>query len=296
MDMRGELYILTGQKSPEVEGTENLVLQFIQARKSTLRAWTAADMELCGGLSRIIIRYLFDSFKLLHHARLTDIDSCLRHSPVKHRDKRQCQNAVERMDAKHLICPMMRRGKADEIGIFHISEGSLDMMLAAIAKYDFFVGKVLAIRKQDPLAENTLFQFVVGIIVGSKFNTKLSMFARNHSPKEISNILAGNDLVQARLKALLGIGFPLPSGFMAAGNTFLKIPQGLQLLGEMLPYAADLSPEQSTASSDYDRAFPSENFFLCSINPNTLKKRISNGTVPGVWPADPGVGREPANL
>ena len=66
------------------------------------------------------------------------------------------------MYAKHLVCPMMCRGKADEIGIFHIPEGSLHVMLAAIAKYDFFVGKILAISKQDPLAENAPLQFMIG--------------------------------------------------------------------------------------------------------------------------------------
>jgi len=47
------------------------------------------------------------------------------------------------MDAKHLVGPMVGRGKADEVGIFHVSESSLDVMLAAIAKDDFFVGQIV---------------------------------------------------------------------------------------------------------------------------------------------------------
>src|SRR6267143_1462910 len=54
----------------------------------------------------------------------------------------QRENAVKRMDAKHLVGPMVGRGKADEVGIFHVSESSLDVMLAAIAKDDFFVGQI----------------------------------------------------------------------------------------------------------------------------------------------------------
>jgi hypothetical protein len=273
MDTSGELYILTGQKPLEVEDTENLVLLAIHASKGSLRAWTATDMELFGGLSGIIIRYLLDPFELLHHARLTDIDSSLVQPPMKGRHKRQCQNAVECMYPKHLVRPMMGRGKADEIGIFHIPEGSLDVMLAAIAKYDFFVGKILAVRKQDSLAENSFLQFVVGLVVGSKCDAEPSMFTRNLSPKKISDILARNDLIQILLKAFLSVRFTSPSGFMAAGNTFLKIPQCLQLFGKMLPYAADLPLEQSATSSDYDRAFLSKNLFLRAMNANALEQR-----------------------
>ena len=273
MDTSGELYILTGQKPLEAKGTENLVLLTIHASEGSLRAWAAAHMELFGRLGRIIIRYFLDPFELLHHARLTDIDSSLVQSPMKYRYKRQCQNAVERMHPKHLIRPMMRRGKADEIGIFHIPKGSLDMMLAAVAKYDFFVGKIPAVRKQDPLAENSFLQFVVGLVVGSKCDAEPSMFMSNLPPKKIGDILARNDLIQILLKTFLSVRFTPPSGFMAAGHTFLKIPQSLELFGKMLPYAADLPLEQSSTSSDYDRAFLSKNLFLRAMNANALEQR-----------------------
>lgn len=61
---------------------------------------------------------------------------------MKQRYERQRQNAVERVYTKHLVGPMVCRGKADEIGILHIPESSLDMMLATIAEYDLLVGKV----------------------------------------------------------------------------------------------------------------------------------------------------------
>ena len=103
------------------------------------------------------------------------------------------------MYAKHLVCPVVCRRKADEIGIFHIPEGSLDVMLAAIAEYDFLIRKILAISKQDPLAENALLQFVIGLIIGSEFNAKPSVFTGDLSPKKINDILAGDDLIQILL-------------------------------------------------------------------------------------------------
>lgn len=83
MDTKGELYILTRHKPVEIEGTENLVLLAIQASKGAFGARAAANMELFGWLSRIVVRDLFNPFELLHHARLTDIDSSLMHPPVK---------------------------------------------------------------------------------------------------------------------------------------------------------------------------------------------------------------------
>ena len=94
MGARGELYILTGQKPLEFEGMEKLVLLSIQASKRSLGAWSATDMEIFGGLSGIVIRDLSYFFELLHHARLTDINSRLRHAPVKYGHKRQCQKAA----------------------------------------------------------------------------------------------------------------------------------------------------------------------------------------------------------
>ena len=280
MGMKENLYILTGQEPTKIEGAKNLVLLAIQATQSALGARAAANMLLFSNLSRIVVRDLFNFFELLHHQRLTDVDSGLVQLPVKHRYKRQCQDTVERMHAKHLVCPVMRGGKADEIGIFHIPKSSLDVMLAAIAEYDLFVGKIFAISKQDPLAENAPFQFIVSFVVSPKFDVKPPSFTSDLCPKKISDILAGDDLIQILLKALRSVGFAPPSGFMAAGDTHPEIAQGLQLFGKMLPYAANLSLEQSPASGDYDRAFLSENFFLRAMDPNPFKKRISEVTEP----------------
>ena len=81
------MYIPTGHKPIEIERAENLFLLNIQASRSAFGARAAADMEFFGGLSGIVVRDLLDPFELLHHARLTDIDSGLVHPPVKHRHK-----------------------------------------------------------------------------------------------------------------------------------------------------------------------------------------------------------------
>ena len=66
---------------------------------------------------------------------------------MKQRYKRQRENAIERMDTKHPVCPMAWRGEADEIGIFHVPEGSLNVVLPAVAEYNFLIGKILAISE-----------------------------------------------------------------------------------------------------------------------------------------------------
>jgi len=135
-------------------------------------------MEFIGRLSWIVISDLFDLLELFHQARLADIDSDLMHQTIKQRDKCQCENAVERMYTKHLVCPMAWRGEADKVGIFHVPEGSLDVVLPAVAKYNLSVGKILAVSEQNPLAKDTLLQLIVGFVVGSKFNPKPPILAR----------------------------------------------------------------------------------------------------------------------
>ena len=257
-----------------------MVLLTVPTGKCALRSGATSQVELFLGLSRIIVRDLFDFLELLHQALLANMDSRLVHPTMQQRYKCQRENAVKGMDAEHLVRPVAGRGKADEVRVLHVSEGPLDVMLAAVAQYDFFIRKILAIRKQYPLAENTLLEFMVGGIIGSKFNTKPSAFASDLSPKKIRDILAGDDLIQTLLQTLLGVGFAFPSRFMAAGNAVLKITQGLQLLGEVLPYAAHLSLEQGPASGDNDGALLSKNFFLRTMNPNAFEKRVFDVTKP----------------
>jgi len=115
---------------------------------------SASQMRLFGVVSGIVVGDLLDLFELLDEVGLRNLHSRLVHSTVKQGYQRQCENAVKRMDAKHLVGPMVGRGKADEVGIFHVSESTFDLMLAAIAKDDFFVGQIGAIGEQNPLAEN----------------------------------------------------------------------------------------------------------------------------------------------
>ena len=255
MDTSAEMYILTGHKPVQIEGVENLILLAVQTSQRTFGAWASANMEPFGRLRGIVVCNFFHPFELFHHARLTDSDARLTQTSMKNRHQCQSKNAIERVHTEHLVRPVARGGEADEIGVFHISECSLDVMLAPIAKYDFFVGKVLAIRKQNPFAENTPLQFIIGSSIRSVHDSKPPVFTSDLRPKEIRDILAGNDLIQIFLKTLLRIGFSFPAGFMTSGNTFPEIAKRLQLFSEMLPDAAHLSLQKSPTSGDYDRAF-----------------------------------------
>src|SRR5437660_11290259 len=97
------------------------------------------------------------------------------------------------MDAEHVVGPMAGRGEANAVGIFHLAEGSLDVMLAAIAKDDLLVGEIGAIGEQNPLAQNTLLKFPRGFLIRSKGNPESPTFARDLVPKKILNVLAGDN-------------------------------------------------------------------------------------------------------
>src|SRR5437667_3505170 len=128
---QGEAYILTGEKTVQLKRAENAVLLRIQMSHGALGTGSASQMRLFGVVSGIVVGDLLDLFELLDEVGLSNLHSRLVHSTVKQGYQRQCENAVKRMDAKHLVGPMVGRGKADEVRVFHVSESSLDVMLAA---------------------------------------------------------------------------------------------------------------------------------------------------------------------
>src|SRR5437763_13971228 len=115
---------------------------------------------------------------------------------------------------------MKGRGEANAVGIFHLSECSLDVMLAAIAKDDLLVGEIGAIGEQNPLAQNTLLKFTVGFIIRSKGHPESPAFARDLAPKKILDVLAGNTGVQIILNIRYRVGLDTPAGFLAVGDLF----------------------------------------------------------------------------
>jgi len=111
----------------------------VQTRQGALGAGPAAATKRFAALRGIIVDDLLDSFELLHQTGLRNLDSRLAHAAVQQGDQREGQDAGKGMDAKHLVGPMTGRGEANAVGIFHVPEGSLDVMLAAIAKDDLLV-------------------------------------------------------------------------------------------------------------------------------------------------------------
>src|SRR5436309_15133631 len=61
---------------------------------------------------------------------------------------------------------------------------------------------------------------------------------------------------------------------MAAGDSFLEIPQGAQLFAQMLPDAADLPPEQGAAAGDDDGALLPKDFLLRPIRSRPAESAI----------------------
>jgi hypothetical protein len=104
------------------------------------------------------------------------------------------------------------------------------------------------------------------------------VFASHLAPKKIRGVLAGDDGIQILLDTLGSVGLTPPSGFMATGSAFLEIPQSTKLLNEMLPDAADLSPEQCAASDDDNGALLPKDFLLGAIHPRARETGILQGT------------------
>src|SRR2546429_6326789 len=136
-EQQGEAYILTGEKTVQLERTENAVLLRIQMSHGALGTGSASQVRLSGFVSGIVVGDLLDLFELLDEAGLSNLHSRLVHSTVKQGYQRQCEDAVKRMDAKHLVGPMGGRGKTKEKGVFHVSGRLVQLVVCAVVTDKF---------------------------------------------------------------------------------------------------------------------------------------------------------------
>src|SRR2546429_7239744 len=139
-EQQGETYILTGEKTVQLQRAENAILLRIQMSHGALGTGSASQVRLSGFVSGIVVGDLLDLFELLDEAGLSNLHSRLVHSTVKQGYQRQCENAVKRMDAKHLVGPMVGRGKAGEIRDFYVLGNFPRVVVGTVSKRDFFFG------------------------------------------------------------------------------------------------------------------------------------------------------------
>jgi hypothetical protein len=91
---QGEAYILTGEKTVQLERAENAILLRTQMSHGALGTGSASQVRLFGFVSGIIVGDLLDLFELLDEAGLSNLHSRLVHSTVKQGYQRQCENAL----------------------------------------------------------------------------------------------------------------------------------------------------------------------------------------------------------
>ena len=66
---------------------------------------------------------------------------------------RQCEDAVEDVDADFGVGPVVHRAEGDDVGVFHLPETRFDLGLGAVGRDDIGDGPVVAVGEQDPFAE-----------------------------------------------------------------------------------------------------------------------------------------------
>jgi len=126
------------------------------------------------------------------------------------------------MDAKHLVGPMVGRGKADEVGIF-MSGSSLDVMLAAIAK--MISSSVRSVRSVNKISCRERASLVSDRHRRRfKSNPHGVCVCESPCPKENQRSTGRDDGIQIVLDALGGVGLTPPSWFMAVSDPFREIP------------------------------------------------------------------------
>ena len=230
-------------------------------------------MEFTFLLGGIIVRDFFDLLEFLHETPLGDVNSGFMNLAVEERNQGKRQDAIESMHPNHLIFPMARWREADEIGILHVLEGLLDVVLAAITEDDLRICQISPIGEKDPLAQHTPLQNAIGLIVGPEFNPESPILASDIGPKKLSDILAGDGRIECLLDTFLGIRFPSPTRLVAYLEPFLKVAQGPELFCQMLPYATDLPLQKRLAASNENGAFLAKDLFLRAMDSQALEQR-----------------------
>src|ERR1039457_2221665 len=65
----------------------------------------------------------------------------------------QSQHAVEGMHLDFRVGPVKHRAPSEEVGVLHLFEGILNVVLRAIGQYNLFIGPVGVVGKQNGFAE-----------------------------------------------------------------------------------------------------------------------------------------------
>ena len=108
---------------------------------------------------------------------------------MQKRQQRQCQDAVESVNADRRIVPMEGWGEADEAGILHIPERPLYMMLAPVTEYDLVVGEVGIGREEHSLAEDAALELLVGSLIRRKFDCQAAALFHYAGREEFADVL-----------------------------------------------------------------------------------------------------------
>ena len=115
------------------------------------------------GLGWIEVEDLSYFKKLFIQRRYRKTDPCVGGFALKKGREHQSQDTVEGVHTQFLVGPVERRGKADPMGIFHLLERILNMVLCPTAKDDFFRAPFVIVGAQNALAESgTLESFKCG--------------------------------------------------------------------------------------------------------------------------------------
>ena len=91
--------------------------------------------------------------KLLQGFVNTDVQPGLMKLPLKQRGKRQCQDAIEGVNADFLISPMEHRLPRNKMRVFHGPESALNSVLSPISQHDVLIGPIVAVREYQCFAE-----------------------------------------------------------------------------------------------------------------------------------------------
>ena len=142
------MYDLSALVAAQVEFGEEGLLLCVQLRQAGGRA-----RLMLAGLAGIDQQDFLDAAQQFECSVHAQIQALLVEGTLEQGGERQGQHAIEGMDPDFTIGPVKHRRPTQEVGVLHVPEGALDLVLRAVAGDHLLVGPGVVVGKENGFAQ-----------------------------------------------------------------------------------------------------------------------------------------------
>jgi hypothetical protein len=256
-------------------------LKFERLVKATLVVRHLRDGHLNGGCFSLLWideTHLADCGKFIEDIWNRTINPLAVQLSSEKTAKHQGENAAKDMHFHLLIGPMILGTQSDVMTVFHAAEGSLHMVLTAIAADDLHITPLLVIRKEDGLTEQCLLKPRPGTVVEA--------IAQDGQPFGVGDLHLKQLLHVPRLQPSPGfLRYTFHRGPTAAADFAFPVPPELilEIAKKILPLCdlpeqgSGLGDEEILVIGDQDRTLGFEHLSPAPVHSHSRQSLLIKG-------------------